>query len=96
MALPPRNVDPKRIRTLDGDTFTNGGQRVRIRGMNAPELSDPGGAQARRRLNELLHSGNVTMTPRGVDKYGRTVADVQVNGQNVAEIMRAEGLAKAR
>ena len=89
-----RNVAPGRVKTVDGDTFRNGGERVRVRGLNAPEMWQPGGVQARARLDQLLRSGNVTMSPRGVDKYGRTVADVQVNGQNVTEIMRLEGLAK--
>lgn len=91
---PSRSVAAGRIRTIDGDTFANGGERVRIRGMNAAEMSEPGGFQARARLDQLLHSGNVTVAARGVDKYGRTVADVYVNGQNVAERLRLEGLAK--
>ena len=89
-----RGVAAARIRTVDGDTFRNGGERIRIRGMSTPEMSQPGAARARERLDQILHSGNVTVTPRAVDKYGRTVADVYVNGRNVADIMLAEGLAR--
>ncbi len=31
-----------------------------------------------------------------VDIYDRTIADVYVNGNNVAEILRSEGFAKTR
>jgi len=31
-----------------------------------------------------------------VDRYGRIVADVYVDNQNVAEVLREEGYAKAR
>jgi hypothetical protein len=90
----PRSLVSSEIRTVDGDTFRAGGRRVRIRGMNAAELSGPGGVRARARLDQVLRSGSVTMVPRGVDRYGRTVADVYVNGRNVAEMMRADGLAR--
>jgi endonuclease YncB( thermonuclease family) len=32
--------------------------------------------------------------PQGQDVYGRTIADVFVDGRNVAEVLRQEGYAK--
>ena len=78
----------------DGDTFYANGQHIRVRGIDTPELGQPRAAQATQRLTQLLHSGQVVVTPRAIDKYGRTVADVTVNGVNVAQTMKAEGLAK--
>jgi endonuclease YncB( thermonuclease family) len=63
---------------------------------DTPELGQPRSFAARERLQQLLHSGTVTVEPRAVDKYGRTVGIVRVNGQDVAAILRAEGYAKPR
>lgn len=79
---------------MDGDTFHAGGQRIRVRGIDTPEIGQPRAELAKARLNQLLNSGNVTIIPRAIDKFGRTVADVFVNGRNVADILKSEGLAK--
>ncbi len=81
---------------MDGDTFWYGGERIRIRGYDAPERSDPGGFAATQRLDLLLHEGQVSINPQTVDRYGRTVADVYVDHRNVAEVMTAEGYVKKR
>lgn len=73
-----------------------GAERIRLRGIDAPELNEPGGQAAKQRLEELLRSGSVQIIPHGVDVYGRTLADVFVNGQNVAEILASEGFVKPR
>ena len=71
-----------------------GPERIRLRGINTPELSEPGGQAARQRLEQLLQEGPVRIVPHGQDVYGRTVADVFVNGRNVAEVLKQEGHAK--
>jgi micrococcal nuclease len=83
------------IYTIDGDTFRLGPNRIRLRGIDTPELSEPGGEAARQRLMELLQQGPIRVVPYGQDVYGRTVADVFVDGRNVAEVLRQEGYAKA-
>ncbi len=87
-------LDSWRIRLIDGDTFAYGAQRIRIRGIDTPEKSESGGFEATQRLDLLLHEGPVTIVPEALDKYGRTVADVYVDGRNVAEVLKAEGYAK--
>lgn len=89
-------LDSWQIRVVDGDTFRYGPQRIRIRGIDAPELSEPGGMDAAKRLEELLKQGSVRMIPRGKDVYDRLVADVFVNEVNVAELLAREGYAKPR
>ncbi len=90
----PRYVPQEKIRIVDGDTFRNGRERVRIIGYDAPEMGQPRGPAAKTRLTQLLRSGTVTMLRHGKDKYGRTLAFVYVDGKNVAESMRAEGNVK--
>jgi endonuclease YncB( thermonuclease family) len=83
------------ISAVDGDTIRAGPDRIRLRGIDTPELSEPEGEAAKQRLAELLRNGIVRIVPRGRDVYDRLIADVFVDGQNVAEIMRREGFAKA-
>lgn len=90
----PQLLDGWEIRLIDGDTFAYAGQRIRIRGYNAPEVSEAGGFAASQRLDLLLREGPVTVIPEAKDVYGRTVADVYVNQKNVSEIMTAEGYTK--
>lgn len=82
------------IYTIDGDTLRVGPDRIRLRGINTPELNEPGGDAARERLAQLLQQGPIRIVPYGQDVYGRTVADVFVGGRNVAEMLRQEGYAK--
>src|SRR6185295_8176014 len=85
-----------RIRLVDGDTFWYGGERIRIRGYDAPERFQPGSIEAAQRLDVLLHEGEVRMYSQGLDTYGRTLADVFVEQRNVADVMIAAGYGKKR
>lgn len=80
--------------TIDGDTLRVGADRIRLRGIDTPELSEPGGQAARDRLDQLVRGGTIRIVPHGQDVYGRTIADVFVDGGNVAEVLRQEGYAK--
>lgn len=73
----------------DGDTIrvSDGGRRLTIRlaCIDAPETGQsPYGTSSRQRLQDLAPVGSeVTLRPQIIDKYGRTVAEVFRNGQNV-------------
>lgn len=85
----------------DGDTIrvSDGGRRLTIRlaCIDAPETAQsPYGAAARQRLQQLAPIGSaVTLRPQTTDKYGRTVAEVFANGQNVNLAMVSSGAAFA-
>jgi micrococcal nuclease len=81
---------------VDGDTIRVGGERIRLRGIDTPELDEPDGLAAKQRLEELLRSRPMEIIPYGRDIYDRLLADVFVNGQNVAEMLKSEGFAKVR
>jgi micrococcal nuclease len=89
-----RLASNQQIVALDGDTLRIGADRIRLRGIDAPELTQPGGQAAKQRLEQLLQEGPIRIVPHGQDVYGRTIADVFVNGQNAAEILKSEGFAK--
>ncbi len=83
------------VRVVDGDTIRVGGERIRLRGIDTPELSELEGPAAKHRFEQLLRSGGlIHIVPRGRDVYHRLLADIFVNGQNVAEILRIEGFSK--
>ena len=84
------------IRVHDGDTFSVGTETFRLRGIDTPELRQPGAGAARQRLRALLQAGPVTIVRRAEDVYGRIVADVSVGGRDVARTLRREGHAKPR
>ena len=85
----------------DGDTMrvNDAGKRLTIRMacIDAPETAQrPYGAASRQRLQELAPVGSaVTLRPQTIDKYGRTVAEVFLNGQNTNLIMVSSGQAFA-
>lgn len=88
---------------VDGDTLWLGGQKIRMADIDAPETHEPRCAQeqalgdrATRRLRELLNNGAVSLQPidRDVDKYGRKLRIVLVDGRSVGERLVDEGLAR--
>lgn len=80
-------------RVIDGDTFEiHTGDKVRIVGIDAPELREPGGLEAKALLELLILRRLATLLVRGRDFFGRILAEVFVNGRNVGEEMRASGL----
>lgn len=87
---PPKPV-VNRMYAIDGDTFFHNGKKIRVRGVDTPEVGQPNSELTKQRLQQLLDSGEVTIEPTATDDLGRTVATVRVNGRDVAEQLRAEG-----
>lgn len=75
----------ERCVAIDGDTLRCGRERVRVDGLHAPELSEPGGQQARRRLQQRIQSGEVVIQRKGRDRYGRTLGRLYVNGNRITQ-----------
>lgn len=75
----------ERCRALDGYTLQCGRERVRVEGISAPAIGEPGGAQARQRLQRRIEFGEVVIERRGKDKYGRTLGRVYVSGNRISQ-----------
>lgn len=90
-----RVLSTLQVRAVDGDTIRVGGERIRLRGIDTPEMHEPAGPAAKQRLEELLRRGSIRIVPHGRDVYHRLIADVFVNGENVAEVLQREGFSKA-
>jgi micrococcal nuclease len=87
------------VEIIDGDTFrlTNG-DTVRLIGIDAPELSQPGGVLSREYLAHLLLGKPITLE-RGTedrDNYHRLLRFVYINDLCINEEMIRQGYAEAR
>lgn len=59
---------------VDGDTFKHGNDRVRLWGIDAPEMSTPEGIVAKNELRYMIENKNIMCEQKSVDNYGRIVA----------------------
>ena len=87
----------------DGDTLRCGEERIRLLGIDAPEL--PGhcrrgrtcvkgdGAASRAALVAALHLGRLSARRVGRDRYGRTLAAVDASGTDLSCAQLASGQA---
>lgn len=90
------------VAIADGDTLTarcgepgaRGQVKVRISGIDAPEKAKPYGLCSRQALADLCHRETATISSTSRDRYGRTVADVQCQGQEVGRAQVSAGLAR--
>ena len=87
------------VHVYDGDSFElNNGEVVRLIGIDAPELSDPGGEAAREYLIQLIRGKQVLLYagPEEKDNYGRLLRYVYVEGMCINEEMIRNGYAVMR
>jgi endonuclease YncB( thermonuclease family) len=92
-----------RAQASDGDSFRLGEQRVRLLGIDAPELRQtcrdeagdawPCGLQARDYMASLLRQGQVDCRPEEHDQYGRLLAECTIGELDLAGAMVSKGLA---
>jgi len=86
-------------KVLDGDTIIiQGGDHVRLLGIDADEKNYPCYDAARLRLEELVLGKTVRLERdnENLDQYGRQLRYIFLDGANINEKMVAEGLAIAR
>ncbi|MBU7017416.1 MAG: thermonuclease family protein [Theionarchaea archaeon] len=84
---------------IDGDTFRlETGEKVRLIGIDAPELSQPGGEKSREYLVKLVLNKGVTLEKgyEDRDKYNRLLRFVYIGTTCVNEEMIRQGYAEAR
>ena len=54
-----RLLSDLQVRAVDGDTIRVGSQRIRLRGIDTPKMSELEGPAAKQRLEQLLRSGSI-------------------------------------
>jgi micrococcal nuclease len=97
-------VVPEAIHDGDSLTVKDGPREIKVVlcGLDAPELEQALGTQARDRLRGLVAQGKgrITLVSTGIDKHGRTIADAFIPTSNEQEIhinsqMLSDGMAYA-
>lgn len=88
---------------VDGDTFDIGATRIRVCGVNAPELHNPGGYAATGYLAHRWSGKTLTCIPVGsgtpcdghspATSWGRVVAQCFYDGHDIAQSMVDHGYA---
>ncbi|MGG7074556.1 thermonuclease family protein [Campylobacter sp. 9BO] len=84
----------------DGDTIVilteqNEQVKVRLHGINAPELKKPYGKAAKKHLMKLTKKGVIELKIKGFDKYNRTLGVLYKGTQDLNAKMVQDGYAKA-
>jgi endonuclease YncB( thermonuclease family) len=86
-------------RVIDGDTIEvqlgSGPIRVRMHSIDTPEKDQPWGADARADLARRVDGKRVALEPVTQDHYGRLVAVVFLDGENINAWMVQQGAAWA-
>lgn len=92
ITAPSLTGHPARI--TDGDTLRMGDIRVRLQGIDAPEMSTPEGHLARQHLIGLIGSATIACEDTGQRSYDRVVAVCRtVSGRDLARAMVEDGWA---
>lgn len=82
----------------DGDTITvltEDKQQIKIRlyGVDCPEGHQDFGSRAKQFTSDKVFGKMVDIETFSMDKYGRTIAMVKVNGQNLSQLLIDNGMA---
>jgi endonuclease YncB( thermonuclease family) len=93
------------VLVVDGDTLRMSETRIRLIGIDAPELEQSCtdarggswacGTAARDQMRALVSGQEVTCTPDGADRYGRMLAHCSAGGHDLGQMMVEAGLAVA-
>lgn len=88
----PTQAVNMKVRAIDGDTLIlEDGERIRLAYLNTPELGSEQAEEARRYLQRALRMGRLEVRRTGYDPYGRTVAEVFVDGVNLSDALLGAG-----
>jgi endonuclease YncB( thermonuclease family) len=82
----------QRLHVVDGDTFDLDGERIRVWGIQAPEMRDPGGKAAKAGLQRILVAP-VSCERKYLDPFERTVAQCFSGGKDIAAELVRQGFA---
>ncbi len=100
-SFPPTMFNGEVVRVKDGDSLmvrrfdVKRVSEVRLAGIDAPELAQPGGVQARSALRQMVQGRSIRVQVTDRDRYGRLVARVWQDRRYVNAAMTEAGQAWA-
>ena len=65
---------------IDGDTIKIRGMKIRLAGINAPELDQPYGVKSKYEMVKIVKGKTIYVVPDGTTSYDRIVATCYVDG----------------
>jgi len=88
----------KVVGIADGDTITvlhnrNDQVKIRLYGIDAPESGQSFGKASKQNLSSMVHGQSVQVEVMDTDRYGRTVARIFVDGEDVNAAQLRSGYA---
>lgn len=94
----PYNLVGRVVWVYDGDTIKmvdteRNYHRIRLASVDAPEKEQPYGPAAEALLKLLVYGKEVQARVKTVDKYGREVATVTCQGQDISHVLLQKGAA---
>lgn len=94
--LPRFDISGRIVRVADGDTVSlldgdNAQHRIRLFGIDAPELDQPHGDRAREALAAMVSGRRLGVVVVETDDYGRLVGTLYADGGNINLAMVQQG-----
>ena len=83
--------DTLNVQKVENGKFVGEVMKIRMFGIDAPEKTQDYGIESKQALEKLVSGKTLEIEEKNRDRYGRTVAVVYVNGQNVNEEMVKNG-----
>ena len=96
ISVAKREINPgeKVVAVIDGDSFKiSRDQTIRLSSLDAPEEKYCSGEEAKDALTNKISGKTVILKELKTDRYGRVMAVVYSNGENINEYMIKNGLA---
>lgn len=98
LAAEPQSLEAYVLHVHDGDTCTvycnDKIVKIRLHGIDSPELRQPGGRGAAHELRRLIAGQTVQLVHRNKHSRDRLVGRVLLDGEDVGRIMSSSGWAR--
>ena len=88
--MPTNKTEERVTRVIDGDTFETAKGPVRLANVDAPELHNRGGSEAKRDLEGIIGGKDVSIEVVAHDSYGRPVAEVKIGSWSINKAMKSK------
>ncbi len=79
---------------VDGDTLDVDDTRIRLWGINTPERGQQGYEEAKEYLVKITANATLNCAAFYFDRYKRTVASCEIEGQDIGRMMVLSGMAR--
>ncbi len=95
---PGQTFTGRTLKVTDGDTFgvrrsIGGTVTIRLHGVDAPESAQPYGRAATRAARRYIGGKDVRVAVEEIGRYGRAVASIEVQGDDLGAMLIGDGLA---